>query len=428
MSDKNKLDEILLDIIEKEEQKIRRDFAEINQDSFSRGKKNLGKYFESMYNEYKEDNAVFDEVTISNNARAYDSSGDMDMVERRNASKASYASILCMKTIHDLCVAKDINDAIDKRFENDRDNKLYQQMKDYVGEKLKVEGKTDSEKKLVGVLKNQFDKYIKGNGTTKGFLSKGFDFFNNINDVAKYPVIFNRFISGPTGEVGDNYSLHDALYASYRNYTKDLQNTVICHLNYRVNDKVEPKDFLDSFKKGKLSDNDKDFAYSVYEELVESIAEHSPQLAMNRNRIYPGNFVIDGREAEGQCDLVAAVLSGKKVQAIIPGNENPVTIQHEFYLLDKPKLYGHIDEYDKTIGMKISEFFDELWENIKDMLGVSDKSRAKKLNEQAREADDRQKMSFCELIDNNFSDKLVAPEKREKIKTKVNEKSASSKH
>ena len=113
MSDKNKLDEILLDIIEKEEQKIRRDFAEINQDSFSRGKKNLGKYFESMYNEYKEDNAVFDEVTISNNARAYDSSGDMDMVERRNASKASYASILCMKTIYDLCVAKDINDAID---------------------------------------------------------------------------------------------------------------------------------------------------------------------------------------------------------------------------------------------------------------------------------------------------------------------------
>ena len=62
------------------------------------------------------------------------------------------------------------------------------------------------------------------------------------------------------------------------------------------------------------------------------------------------------------------------------------------------------------------------------MLGVSDKSRAKKLNEQAREADDRQKMSFSELIDNNFSDKLVAPEKREKIKTKVNEKSASSKH
>lgn len=426
MSD-NKLDEILLDIIEQEERKIRRDFAEIDQDSYIRGKKSLGRYFESLYNEYKQDKAVFDELNISNNAREYDS-GDLGSVERRNAGKASYASILCMKTIHDLCVAKDINDAIDKRFENDRENKLYQQMKELVGEKLKVEGKTDSEKKLVGVLKNQFDKYINAKGTTKGFMSKGLDFFKSMNDIVKYPRIFNNFMSGPTHEVGDDYSLNDALYASYRNYTKELQNTAICYLNYRVNEKVEPKDFLDSFKKGKLSDDDRDFAESVYEELVESLGEHSPQLAATRNRIYPDNFVVDGREAEGKCDLVAAVLSGKKVQAIIPGSDEPVTIQHEFYLLEKPKLYGHIDEYDKTIGMKISEFLDELWENIKDMLGVSDKSRAKKLNEQAREADDRQKMSFSELIDNNFSDKLVSPEKRDSIKAKAHEKSASSKH
>ena len=427
----DKFDEILLSIIEKEEQKMRADFTARNPNNYTERRKNtLGGYFRSLYEGYKNDNAVFDEVNIQNQGqnkfRAL-SYGDeaMDLAFRRLESKLSYASIFGMKTMYNLCVAKDIKDAIDKHFEKQPNDKLCTQMKEYVDKKLSVDGKTDAEKKLVGEIKKQFNQFINDNGTTTEFLDSGYKIFGELNDVMNEIPSVKYFWETPLLEIKDNFSLEDALYEAHRAYAAELKNTAICHLNYRANSAIEPEDFLDCHKKGKYSDDAEEFANNMFDELAESVGEQSFEIKASGIALKPDDFLINGNVADNKYDLIAAIVSGKKVEVNVFDDDKPMAVQPEFYVLEKEK--PQVSKWEKTIGMSISEFFEELWESIKDALGVSDRERARKMNEEIKGSENRLKTSFSEIIDNNFSDKLVSQEKREKIKAKELEKSAPTK-
>lgn len=413
-----KFDEILLPIIEEEERELRSNFTNRERGMFARPHQSLDEYFKSVYDSYKQDNAVFDEAHDAPATEA-EQQGTMNTYEvsRRLESKVAYASVFGMKAMFNLCAAQDIKEAVDKRFENDPDNELRQQVKDYVDQKLAFEGNSDAEKKLVGEIKNQFDKYMKADGTTKGFLDKGYAFFDDMNNIAGNSMHLDAFMKLGVSGVDENDSLENALLAAHADYARSLQNTVICNLNYRMNSRVDPKAFLESHRKGKYSEADRDFVDDMFVELERSVRDNSMVLHTEDTykwRLSSSAFNIDGEQAESREDTIAALISGKKVQFPVPWTDQVMDIQPVFFLPEKTRS----DDNDKSILTKISEFFDELWEGLKDMLGVSDKVRTNELNEQLGGSGSRHKISFSELADNRFADKLVTPENREKIKNK----------
>ena len=182
----------------------------------------------------------------------------------------------------------------------------------------------------------------------------------------------------------------------------------------------------------KLSEEDKFFSSFMFRKLVEPLDEHFSVEERNNAAFLVGfnDFLIDGKRAESEEEVVAGALSGKKIETDYFEGKT-VSILPDLYLTENPYLDSDDFEENRSV---LSRLLSQLWEGIKTILGFSEKAKERKLYENAVKMDEnllqsqtRQKMSFAEMADDTFSKKLVAPEKRKEIKNKQLEKNTPTK-
>ncbi len=504
-------DSILLELLEQEESKLYREFGPVN------------RQITDTYKAYRQRNAVFDEA-VSDGVSAKHAE---IRTERRISGKDDYAACLGLNIALNLCVAKDLKDAIDARFANEPDNALCTQMKQYVDQKLEFRGNTREEIAFAGTIKHQFDRHISANGTTRDFLSESYEAFDMSKRLNHGSRFYDEIMGMEPRRISDNFSLTEALCEANRVYAKELHNTVIAPFDYRFDsiwsgkNSYDPVSFIESYKKQevfkarnpeeviaekrkiiksnlssindrirediedfakisnlspqeieknkqerlknwtwskkeideltddqvedlfsnacdetklkdfhKLSQEDKLFSSFMFRQLVAPLDEHFSESERHNIDALVGfdSFLIDGKRAESEEEVVMGALSGKKIESDYFDGKT-VTILPDVYLSEKTIT----DDLDENKSF-LSRLFSQLWESIKSILGYSDEAKERKLHENAVKMDEnlaqsqtRQKMTFAEVADDRFSKKLISPEKRQEIKNKQLEKNNPTK-
>lgn len=372
---------------------------------------NLGDYFAKMYKNY-ENMAVFNEYGEMSLDHSQGEASHETAIER-DASKVAYSSVFAMKTIFNLCIAKDIKDEIDKQFAADKTNPLCKQLKDYVDEKLEMKGDSPASKNLTAELKKEFESAMAKNVTTSDFLSESFSIFQDLNDMidSSYEIGASWFRPAEN----DHSSLRAAMFDQIKGYAGEIKNHVVCPLKYPQpvdsEDQFSPDDYVKKVNKGeKLTTEESRWAQSVFESMCYCLADSHSQHDYQFNDINLSAFSINGnplvtREEwdsvkkptdvkklynEKTEKLVAAAVSGDEVTCNLKGYDAPVRVHPEFNLLQR--------EEEKNFFMRIIDY-------ILDKLGFSDNAKMKKLNEKLSENDNqRSKTSFSELA---ASDKVA---------------------
>ena len=255
MADNKQFDEVLLILIRQEEKKLREGFAE------------LGGINPQDANGLDND---FEDRLFS-------------VYQRGDFQRLTYASSLGMRISLNLCIAKNLKDAIDGYHTADPSNDLNQstrdRMKKYVDEKLAVECRTAGEKKLYKNISEQFKNHINAQGTTQQFLYESYIAFENTYSLKNDKERLANELAATRLRANIEPNVHNALYRANMSYLDELKDTAIAPVQYRktyydapdvgIDDErygkkaedleaedlvevvVEPKSFIESFKKQK---------------------------------------------------------------------------------------------------------------------------------------------------------------------------------
>lgn len=255
MADNKQFDEVLLILIKQEEKKLREGFAE------------LGGITPQDANSLDND---FEDRLFS-------------VYQRGDSQKLTYASSLGMRISLNLCIANNLKDAIDGYHTADPSNDLNQstrdKMKKYVDEKLAVECRTPGEKKLYKNISEQFKNHINAQGTTQQFLYESYIAFENTYSLKNDKEKLANELAATRLRANIEPNVHNALYRANMSYVDELKDTAIAPVEYRktyydapdvgiddvrygkkaedleaedlVEVVVEPKSFIESFKKQK---------------------------------------------------------------------------------------------------------------------------------------------------------------------------------
>lgn len=255
MADNKQFDEVLLILIKQEEKKLREGFAE------------LGGITPQDANSLDND---FEDRLFS-------------VYQRGDSQKLTYASSLGMRISLNLCIANNLKDAIDGYHTADPSNDLNQstrdRMKKYVDEKLAVECRTPGEKKLYKNISEQFKNHINSQGTTQQFLYESYIAFENTYSLKNDKEKLANELAATRLRANIEPNVHNALYRANMSYVDELKDTAIAPVEYQktyydapdvgiddvrygkkaedleaedlVEVVVEPKSFIESFKKQK---------------------------------------------------------------------------------------------------------------------------------------------------------------------------------
>ena len=286
----NQFDDILVTLIQREEERLRADFAAFREniagelEADFNDENDFDERIKSVYDKHQDELAVSDEVVYNTmnyhsqrNARVWRTEAAS---ERVGASKVSYAASLGMRIALNLCIAKNIKDGIDAYHaeapKKDLNDEERAQLKNYVDEKFDVQWKTQSENVLFGTIKNRFDLHIFDNGTTRDFLAESYrafeDMYSQGHEQNRDELLAE--VNSPKVEINNHHTLHDALYHANMNYVKDTRNTAIAPVPYtytcRIAHEFDP--FDEKFTKDidELDDSDFDKVSVNPESFLES--------------------------------------------------------------------------------------------------------------------------------------------------------------
>ncbi|MGN0678818.1 MAG: hypothetical protein ACI4JS_04065 [Oscillospiraceae bacterium] len=227
----NQFDEVLLILLQQEEKKLRADFAE------------LGAFTPKIPG--RTDDKDFEERIYT----AYKRGGD--------SQRLTYAASLGMRISLNLCIAKNLKDAIDAYHtadpNNDLSNSTRNKLKKYVDEKIAVECRTDGEKNLFKNISDQLNNHIRTGGTTKDFLAESYIAFENMYSLKNNKQTLADELEAVKNGTNSNIN-HSALYRANMKYLEDLKDTAIAPIRYEKTYYVLPDVGIDDVRYGKTEE------------------------------------------------------------------------------------------------------------------------------------------------------------------------------
>lgn len=227
----NQFDEVLLILLQQEEKKLRADFAE------------LGAFTPKIPG--LTDDKDFEERIYT----AYKRGGD--------SQRLTYAATLGMRISLNLCIAKNLKDAIDAYHtadpNNDLSNSTRNKMKKYVDEKIAVECRTDGEKNLFKNISDQLNNHIRTGGTTKDFLAESYIAFENMYSLKNNRQTLADELAAVRNGTNSNIN-PSALYRANMNYLEELKDVAIAPIRYEKTYYVLPDVGIDDERYGKTEE------------------------------------------------------------------------------------------------------------------------------------------------------------------------------
>ena len=359
------------------------------------------------------------------------------------ASDLTNASAFALRVLNSIDATKKIQKNIEGFFSDEKNNnwfaeqgittdeeknKLKEDLKKQVENKLAVQPKTQAGKEFVEQMNQAYDDYADLEQEDQ-FLQVGCAYLHTTNQFISNPyfsdngLYFANMVWENKGNGIADYSgtITKPLYDSLNNNSDRLSQEVSFELetelvqHYGVffggSVKVKPVDFLDHAKTGNFTLEDKLWAQEQYMNLVEQGMFSSVEMKdfmVNGKPMFSEEDIKKTSMDELACKLVENMLKGEDVAIKKPSEREPVHIDVNLIELPNTEKKNFIE--------KLFDFIKNLLNpGAKELAAQKQKDLAENLqNRKETNKAVRQRTSIDELTGKNAADKLVMPPSKDK--------------
>lgn len=364
----------------------------------------------------------------------------------RGASDLTHASAFALRVLHSIDATKKIQKNIEEFFsdENNKNwladqgittdeekNKLKEDLKKQVENKLSVQPKTRAGKDFVEKMNQAYDEFADLEQEDK-FLQVGCAYLHTSNQFVSNPyfgdngLYFANMVWENKGNDIAEYSetitkpLHDSLNNEASELTQEivseLNTELVQHYGVYFGDSIDvkPVDFLEHAKTGEFTLEEKLWANERYQSLVEQGIFSSVDMKdfmVNGKPMFSEEDIKKTSMDELACKLVENMLKGEDVAIKKPGRDQPVHVDVQLIEVENREKKGYLQRFFDFIK-------DLLNPGAKEMAAQKQQALADNLQHK-KEVNKavRQRISFEELSGKNTAAKLMPPSKDKQLST-----------